>query len=54
MIYLEIKKLLNYLIDVFKMVETDVNHATQKTHNKYTNDQQSRDNKPIKCSNFYI
>src|SRR5436190_1500489 len=23
-----------WLIDVFKMVETDVNHATQKTHNK--------------------
>jgi hypothetical protein len=31
------------IIAVFKMVEIDVDHATQKTHNKNTNDQQSRD-----------
>ena len=34
---------LNFIITVFKMVEIDVDHATQKTHNKNTNDRQSRD-----------
>ncbi len=40
------------IIAVFKMVEIDVDHATQKTHNKNTNDRQSRDIWPIKCAIF--
>ncbi len=38
--FIDIKK---GFIAVFKMVEIDVDHATQKTHNKNTNDRQSRD-----------